>query len=104
MKLTEVVLPELDARAGLNVADNELLTAKLALDRLHEQAEAAQEKPPMTWPELVAAQSFEQKAAQLTALLKYVRERHNYCYWCGTTYSSAAELEFLCPGLSEDVH
>ncbi|CAG8634173.1 2044_t:CDS:2 [Dentiscutata erythropus] len=37
-------------------------------------------------------------------VLKYIREKYNYCFWCGCEYSDVKELEQLCPGINEDDH
>ncbi|KZO93249.1 hypothetical protein CALVIDRAFT_486210 [Calocera viscosa TUFC12733] len=42
--------------------------------------------------------------ARLEQLLAYMRETHHYCFWCGTKYSDAEELDEECPGPSEDDH
>ncbi|CAG8796465.1 6096_t:CDS:2, partial [Racocetra fulgida] len=43
-------------------------------------------------------------AEKLDSILKYMREKYNYCFWCGCEYSSVEELEQLCPGIEEDDH
>ncbi|KAF4439707.1 hypothetical protein F53441_12518 [Fusarium austroafricanum] len=39
---------------------------------------------------------------RLKRVLKYLRERHQYCFWCKMTYPDA-EMEG-CPGLTEEEH
>ena len=39
---------------------------------------------------------------RLTRLLEYLRQRHQYCFWCKMAYPDTA-LEG-CPGLTEDEH
>ncbi|CAG8489388.1 21230_t:CDS:2 [Cetraspora pellucida] len=49
---------------------------------------------------------FEQlsSAEKLDNILKYMREKYNYCFWCGCEYSNVEELEQLCPGIEDDDH
>lgn len=41
---------------------------------------------------------------RLKLLLDYLREKYSYCFWCGTHYEDAIDLEQNCPGLEEDDH
>lgn len=41
---------------------------------------------------------------RLKLLLDYLREKYSYCFWCGTQYEDAIDLEQNCPGLEEDDH
>ncbi|KDQ14795.1 hypothetical protein BOTBODRAFT_32558 [Botryobasidium botryosum FD-172 SS1] len=41
---------------------------------------------------------------RLSQVLAYLRKSHLYCFWCGTRYVSAEELERDCPGEAEDEH
>lgn len=43
----------------------------------------------------------EENLAKITA---YLREKYNYCLWCGEAYSSPTELADLCPGDTEEDH
>ncbi|RCK67570.1 hypothetical protein Cantr_02801 [Candida viswanathii] len=37
-------------------------------------------------------------------LLDYLRDSHNYCWYCGVHYSDKDDLEEHCPGKDRDVH
>jgi len=41
---------------------------------------------------------------RLTRVVRYLRDEHHYCFWCGTQYRSADEMEEECPGPDEDMH
>ncbi|KAG2158847.1 uncharacterized protein EDB93DRAFT_1237667 [Suillus bovinus] len=41
---------------------------------------------------------------RLKLLLDYLREKYSYCFWCGTQYEDAIDLEQNCPGPEEDDH
>ncbi|XP_022220418.2 G patch domain-containing protein 11 [Drosophila obscura] len=43
-------------------------------------------------------------AEQLELLMGYLRTAYTFCYWCGTRYDSAEDLETNCPGLTRDDH
>ena len=36
--------------------------------------------------------------------LQYLRDKHCYCFFCGTSYSDEADLLSGCPGLTEEDH
>jgi len=41
---------------------------------------------------------------RLVTVLEYLRDMHSYCFWCGTQYDSAEEMNELCPGPDENEH
>ncbi|KAG1755883.1 hypothetical protein EDB19DRAFT_438571 [Suillus lakei] len=41
---------------------------------------------------------------RLKLLLDYLREKYSYCFWCGTQYEDAVDIEQGCPGPEEDDH
>ncbi|KAK9895639.1 hypothetical protein P389DRAFT_67124 [Cystobasidium minutum MCA 4210] len=41
---------------------------------------------------------------RLKTTLDYLRNRHHYCFWCGTAYANAEQLATECPGEDEDDH
>jgi Domain of unknown function (DUF4187) len=41
---------------------------------------------------------------QLEKVLRYMREKYFYCFWCGCAYQDAQDLEENCPGLTEEDH
>lgn len=34
----------------------------------------------------------------------YVRSTHNYCIWCGYSFTSVEDLDENCPGLTREDH
>ena len=41
---------------------------------------------------------------RLTLMLDYLRREYAYCFWCGTQYEDAEDMENNCPGPDEDAH
>lgn len=41
---------------------------------------------------------------RLTLVLDYLRRKYAYCFWCGTQYDDAEDMENNCPGPNEDAH
>ena len=41
---------------------------------------------------------------KLAAVVKYLRERWRYCFWCKYRYKDEAEMEEGCPGVAEEDH
>ncbi|KAH8928144.1 hypothetical protein BT69DRAFT_1277337 [Atractiella rhizophila] len=41
---------------------------------------------------------------RLKRTMRYLRERHKYCFWCGALYASQEEMEKECPGEVEEDH
>ncbi|KAG8930167.1 hypothetical protein FRC03_006465 [Tulasnella sp. 419] len=41
---------------------------------------------------------------RLQFTLDHLRKTYHYCFWCGTKYASADELEQSCPGEDEESH
>jgi len=41
---------------------------------------------------------------RLAEVIKYLRSKHHYCFWCGAQYKSAEEMGEQCPGTEEDDH
>ena len=41
---------------------------------------------------------------RLTLVLDYLRRKYAYCFWCGTQYEDAEDMENSCPGPDEDAH
>ncbi|KAH8113375.1 hypothetical protein DFH11DRAFT_339576 [Phellopilus nigrolimitatus] len=52
------------------------------------------------------AKAFLQLSARdrLARVLRYLREKHSYCFWCGTQYNDSEDLDSNCPGEDEDAH
>ncbi|CAG8487965.1 9679_t:CDS:2 [Paraglomus occultum] len=46
----------------------------------------------------------EDTRTQLGIIIGYLREKHHYCFYCGSMYKDADELESLCPGETEEDH
>ncbi|PVF95544.1 hypothetical protein CPB86DRAFT_710921 [Serendipita vermifera] len=58
-------------------------------------------------PEIVeqAREFLEQPVKErLERVLKYLREKYNFCFWCGTEYKSKDEMDASCPGETEESH
>lgn len=43
-------------------------------------------------------------SGEITNLLVYLRSSHNFCYFCGSFYDDAIELQNKCPGVEEIDH
>ncbi|KAM8704421.1 hypothetical protein ACLKA7_008945 [Drosophila subpalustris] len=41
---------------------------------------------------------------QLELLMSYLRTSYQFCYWCGTHYENAEDMNSNCPGLTRDEH
>ncbi|KAI8331242.1 hypothetical protein BC941DRAFT_439409 [Chlamydoabsidia padenii] len=41
---------------------------------------------------------------QLGKLVDYLRDRYQYCFWCGAQFEDKADLDANCPGIAEDDH
>ncbi|KAK9457028.1 hypothetical protein V1511DRAFT_477731 [Dipodascopsis uninucleata] len=41
---------------------------------------------------------------KLTVVIGYLRERYNYCFWCGAQYEDVEDLTNSCPGIREEDH
>lgn len=41
---------------------------------------------------------------RLERLVTYLRNEHNYCFWCAVKYNDQQDLDENCPGLEEDDH
>ncbi|XP_026478545.1 G patch domain-containing protein 11-like [Ctenocephalides felis] len=41
---------------------------------------------------------------RLEELTKYLRNTHNYCHWCGTSFDDEKDLKESCPGATRDDH
>jgi len=41
---------------------------------------------------------------RLRLVLAYLRDKHAYCFWCGTQYDGPDEMDEQCPGPEEDAH
>ena len=41
---------------------------------------------------------------RLDRVLTYLREKHYYCFWCGTKYQNSDDMSSNCPGKEEDEH
>ena len=52
----------------------------------------------------VGALSLSECEARMMDILRYLREQHTYCYWCGVQYADEAELEASCPGNDRALH
>ena len=40
----------------------------------------------------------------LKEAIAYLREQHQYCFWCGCSYQDVGELVQICPGPARDDH
>ena len=58
----------------------------------------------MTFEEFLEDMSRDWIEQRLKALLRNVRDLHSYCFYCGSVYENAEQLDLLCPGLWEDDH
>ena len=47
---------------------------------------------------------FAQARDRLDRVLTYLRDKHYYCFWCGTKYEDAEDMAGNCPGKDEDQH
>ncbi|KZT26980.1 hypothetical protein NEOLEDRAFT_1131478 [Neolentinus lepideus HHB14362 ss-1] len=67
---------------------------------------SAEEKAPLSSEELEEAIRFLSLSApeRLDTVLKYLRCEYLYCFWCGTQYDNAEDLQQNCPGEDEDDH
>ncbi|KAI0773935.1 hypothetical protein C8Q74DRAFT_797877 [Fomes fomentarius] len=63
-------------------------------------------KSPYSEEDLQEAVQFLRLGAQdrLTLVLDYLRRKYAYCFWCGTQYDDAEDMENNCPGPNEDAH
>ncbi|KAI5120514.1 hypothetical protein M0805_000099 [Coniferiporia weirii] len=52
------------------------------------------------------AKAFLQLGAQdrLERVIRYLREKYYYCFWCVTQYNDREDLDGNCPGVDEDAH
>jgi len=41
---------------------------------------------------------------RLQLVLSYLRDKHEYCFWCGTQYEDLDEMDEQCPGPEEEDH
>lgn len=41
---------------------------------------------------------------RLELVLDYLREKHYYCFWCGTRYQDQDDMDSSCPGPDEEQH
>jgi len=48
--------------------------------------------------------SVKEQTDNLRDFLVYLREKHCYCYYCGSRYDSQEQLEEMCPGILEEDH
>ncbi|RPD61927.1 hypothetical protein L226DRAFT_560632 [Lentinus tigrinus ALCF2SS1-7] len=69
-----------------------------------EKAELRQS--PYSEEDLQEAVQFLRLGAQdrLTLVLDYLRRKYAYCFWCGTQYEDAEDMDNNCPGPDEDAH
>ncbi|KAA1466132.1 RNA-binding domain-containing protein [Dentipellis sp. KUC8613] len=104
-----------DARVDPKISVQERLRSQMEADALQPLADLDDDAPPKVKHVQESMFSPEQleKAVQflslppqdkLQAVLDYLRSQYHYCFWCGTEYSNAAELQELCPGPEEDAH
>jgi len=45
-----------------------------------------------------------EKAKKLLEVLQYLKDKHTFCYYCGTEYDSKEEMKVKCPGLTWEDH
>jgi len=46
----------------------------------------------------------EDVSQRLLELLEYLRNTHNYCFYCGAIYDDFEQLSKMCPGLYDSDH
>ncbi|KAI0721874.1 hypothetical protein C8T65DRAFT_565447 [Cerioporus squamosus] len=99
----------LEGRLRAKMQADALRPLKSSLDDV--DADDSAEKPelrksPYSEEELQEAVQFLKLGAQdrLTLVLDYLRRKYAYCFWCGTQYEDAEDMENNCPGPDEDAH
>jgi len=81
----------------LDQADDDKHVSKksVSADRRHFSEETVKE-----------AKLFMQLSVQdrLSRVLLYLREKHTYCFWCGTQYRDVQDMAENCAGEDEEAH
>ncbi|TFY72484.1 hypothetical protein EVG20_g533 [Dentipellis fragilis] len=104
-----------DPTADPRISVQERLRSQMEADALHPLADLDDDGPPKAQhvQEIMFSPEQLEKAVKflgltpqdkLQTVLDYLREKYHYCFWCGTEYSSARELQEQCPGPEEDAH
>ncbi|KAI1792914.1 hypothetical protein LXA43DRAFT_1003783 [Ganoderma leucocontextum] len=98
--------PETFPEGLLDTLDDPALSTLEDLDDEGEIEKAELRKSPYSEEELQEAVQFLRLGAQdrLTLVLDYLRRKYSYCFWCGTQYDDAEDMENNCPGEDEDAH
>ena len=97
---------ELDEREGIE--DNPLLSSNSFSDDHSAHSEESllarcQGRKPLDEGDK-SQLSLEEAEGRVYELLLYLRNRHLYCFFCGSFYDSLEELARECPGLGEEDH
>ncbi|CDS07217.1 hypothetical protein LRAMOSA09740 [Lichtheimia ramosa] len=72
-------------------------------DELSGQDEKAEESLPYPEEEMEVLKALPLEE-RLERLVTYLRNEHNYCFWCAVKYNDQQDLDENCPGLEEDDH
>lgn len=91
----------LDLKAGVTEPDLEFFWPPKPKEEEESDAEGEPEAPE---EEEVPTEELYSPAEQLELLTGYLRTAYSFCYWCGTHYEGAADLDSNCPGLTRDDH
>lgn len=75
-----------------------------AEEEKEEEELETEEKEPIYPEELVEKLKSLSLEQQLEALVSYLRETYNYCFWCRAKYNDKEDLDSNCPGTEEDDH
>ncbi|TBU32117.1 hypothetical protein BD311DRAFT_655602 [Dichomitus squalens] len=100
----------IEGRLRAKMQADALRPLKSTLEDLDEEGESGIEKSelrkePYSEEELQEAVQFLRLGAnRLTLVLDYLRRKYSYCFWCGTQYENAEDMENSCPGEDEDAH
>ncbi|KAF9104676.1 hypothetical protein BGX27_009990 [Mortierella sp. AM989] len=73
------------------------------LQSLEDHEGVVQDEEPPKWgerPEFAQLEVHE----KLNKVVQYLRNKHNYCFWCSAQYYGADDLAENCPGENEDDH
>ncbi|KAM5535641.1 hypothetical protein V8D89_010628 [Ganoderma adspersum] len=99
----------LEGRLRAKMQAEALRPLKSTLEDLEDEGgieKAELRKSPYSEEELQEAVQFLRLGTQdrLTLVLDYLRRKYSYCFWCGTRYDDAEDMENNCPGEDEDAH
>lgn len=101
VKRCQQTCESLDLVAGVKEPDLDFFWPPKPIEQNDEEdVEAATEKIPDSEEEEEQYSAEE----QLELLMSYLRTSYQFCYWCGTHYENAEDLNSNCPGLTRDEH